>query len=325
MAEEAHDIYDRMFKRILTLSGKVVVRFINGLFQTDYPENSKITYHWTEFEDDSLKKTLADAILTVNDTDFFHIEAQMDKDSDIVLRMMNYGMNQAFGSFQELPFDPACGQVWEMEFPRQIVIYLDEKPGLPEYYPVTIHFQGEESYTHHISVLSFQEKSLSEIKEKNLIVLLPFKLLSLRKDFEKERSEDNIRRLIRLYEDDIMGMIEQAYSHDQITNKDYVSLRSLTILLLRHLYSRYQEIQEALMRLYDQSLDLESDRLFDRIELLEEQIAEMDKQITEKDKQIAEKDKQIAEIEKQIAEIKKLIAEKNEESQRLKEEIEKYQ
>ena len=214
-------------------------------------------------------------------------------------------------SFQELPFDPACGQVWEMEFPRQIVIYLDEKPGLPEYYPVTIHFQGEGSYTHRISVLSFQEESLSEIKEKNLIVLLPFKLLSLRKDFEKERSEDNIRRLIRLYEDDIMGMIEQAYSHDQITNKDYVSLRSLTILLLRHLYSRYQEIQEALMRLYDQSLDLESDRLFDRIELLEEQIAE--------------KDKQIAEMEKQIAEIKKLIAEKDEESQRLKEEIEKYQ
>ena len=108
-----------------------------------------------------------------------------------------------------------------------------------------------------------------------------------------------------------MGMIEQAYAHDQITNKDYVSLRSLTILLLRHLYSRYQEIQEALMRLYDQSLDLESDRLFDRIELLEEQIAE--------------KDKQIAEMEKQIAEIKKLIAEKDEESQRLKEEIEKYQ
>ena len=65
-------------------------------------------------------------------------------------------------------------------------------------------------------MLSFQEESLSEIKEKNLIVLLPFKLLSLRKDFEKERSEDNIRRLIRLYEDDIMGMIEQAYTLDQI-------------------------------------------------------------------------------------------------------------
>ena len=318
MAEEAHDIYDRMFKRILTLSGKVVIRFINGLFQTDYPENSKITYHWTEFEDDSLKKTLADAILTVNDTDYFHIEAQMDKDSDIVLRMMNYGMNQAFRSFQELPFDPACGQVWEMEFPRQIVIYLDEKPGLPEYYPVTIHFQGEGSYTHHISVLSFQEKSLSEIKEKNLIVLLPFKLLSLRKDFEKERSEDNIRRLIQLYEDDIMGMIEQAYAHDQITNKDYVSLRSLTILLLRHLYSRYQEIQEELMRLYDQSLDLESDRLFDRIELLEEQISEKDEQISEKDELISEKDEQLSKKDE-------MISEKDEEIRKLKEQLAKFQ
>ena len=143
-------------------------------------------------------------------------------------------------------------------------------------------------------MLSFQEESLSEIKEKNLIVLLPFKLLSLRKDFEKERSEDNIRRLIRLYEDDIMGMIEQAYSHDQITNKDYVSLRSLTILLLRHLYSRYQEIQEVLMRLYDQSLDLESDRLFDRIELLEEQIAEKDEQLSEKDEEIRRLKEQLA-------------------------------
>ena len=46
--KEIHQIYDKAFKRILTLSDKAVINLINGLFDTDYPTNSRITYNWTE-------------------------------------------------------------------------------------------------------------------------------------------------------------------------------------------------------------------------------------------------------------------------------------
>ena len=59
--KEINQIYDKAFKRILTLSDKAVINLINGLFGTDYPTNSKITYNWTEHEDKDLKRTLSDS------------------------------------------------------------------------------------------------------------------------------------------------------------------------------------------------------------------------------------------------------------------------
>ena len=52
---EIYHIYDKAFKRILTLSEKTVINLINGLFDTDYPTDSKITYNWTEHENKNLK------------------------------------------------------------------------------------------------------------------------------------------------------------------------------------------------------------------------------------------------------------------------------
>lgn len=308
MANTAHDIYDRIFKRTLTLSNQAVIRFINGIFQTSYREDSTITYHWTEFEKDSLQKTLADAILTVNNTDYFHVEAQMDKDKDIVLRLMDYGLSQTLRTFHELPENPKEYTGWEMTFPRQRVIYLDKKPNLPEYYPVIIHFQGEADYIHKIPVLPFQDKGPNEIQEQNLIILLPFKLLSLRKDFEKERSKENVERLIKLYQDDIIGVIKHAYELGQLTGRDRDTLELMTNTLLRHLYDKYEEIKEELMKMmYDQSLGLDIDKVYDEID-------EMKDALTEKEAIIAEKNSELAEMHS-------ALAEKDEEIRLLKEKL----
>lgn len=56
MEQEIYQIYDKIFKKILTLSGKAVINLINGLFDTNYPTDSKVQYHWTEFVDDGLKQ-----------------------------------------------------------------------------------------------------------------------------------------------------------------------------------------------------------------------------------------------------------------------------
>ena len=66
MEPTVYHIYDKLFKKILTLSSVAVVNLINGLFDTDYPTDSTITYNWTEFEKEDLRKILADTILTIN-------------------------------------------------------------------------------------------------------------------------------------------------------------------------------------------------------------------------------------------------------------------
>ena len=118
--KEIHQIYDKAFKRILTLSDKAVINLINGLFGTDYPTNSKITYNWTEHEDKDLERTLSDSILTINGRDTYHMEAQMTEDEEIVFRVFEYGFGHAY---KNRTYEDGSET---MIFPRPCIIYLDE-------------------------------------------------------------------------------------------------------------------------------------------------------------------------------------------------------
>lgn len=76
MNHSNHHIFDKIFKKILTLSSTAVVNLINGLFETNYPTDSQIDYNWTEFVDDDLRRILADTIITINHRYSYHLEAQ---------------------------------------------------------------------------------------------------------------------------------------------------------------------------------------------------------------------------------------------------------
>ena len=93
--ENITQIYDKVFKRILTLSNVAVVNFINGIFGKNFPKDSKITYNWTETVKNSLEKTIADTIITMNDTEKFHAEVQISNDSTIAIRVFDYGYQDA--------------------------------------------------------------------------------------------------------------------------------------------------------------------------------------------------------------------------------------
>lgn len=45
MTTTIYQIYDKIFKKILTLSSTAVINLINGLFQTNYPTDSTIKYN----------------------------------------------------------------------------------------------------------------------------------------------------------------------------------------------------------------------------------------------------------------------------------------
>lgn len=79
----------------MILSSTAVVNLINGLFDTNYPTDSTISYNWTEFESDELKRILADTILTINNRYSYHMEAQITEDEDIILRVFEYGYTHA--------------------------------------------------------------------------------------------------------------------------------------------------------------------------------------------------------------------------------------
>ncbi len=290
--DEYHDIFDRVFKRVITLSSPTIIRFINGLFETSYSIDSTITYNWTENVDDNLDKTIADTIITVNNTDSFHIEAQMYKDDDsILLRMFNYGYGHSKHNREDILDDNGrrCGI--RLVFPRQIIIYLDSSGYVPEQYAISLIVNDNKEISFSIPTIRFQNETLKDIVEKNMIILLPFKLLKVREKFKKaysgylmnssdedsaEKLNDVISELRYVYENDIIKTIIDSYHEGNISYDDSKLLKELTGRLLDDLYSKYSDIKEVDHMLHDESLHLEIDKYIDRIEELEKTVKEQD-------------------------------------------------
>lgn len=72
MTEKIAQIYDKLFKKRLTLSNVAVTSLINGLFES---------------ESKDLIRRLADTIITISCSHSCHLKAQTVRDNDIVLRV----------------------------------------------------------------------------------------------------------------------------------------------------------------------------------------------------------------------------------------------
>ena len=297
--KEIHHIYDKAFKRILTLSDKAVINLINGLFGTDYPTDSKITYNWTEHEDKELKRTLSDSILTINGRDIYHMEAQMTEDEEIVFRVFEYGFGHAY---KNRIFENGMET---MIFPRPCIVYLDEgkKDKIPDEYTLVLRFEDQGEFFYKVPVFKLQTISMQELNDKKLIAFLPFLLLKLRKKMEKIRSKENMEELQRLVMDDIMSTIRKNEELGNLSSSDSLDLIDLTTKLYMRIYSKYNEMEEFTMRMVDQSLELASDKYEKTVEELEDEVKEM-KDIIEEHKTII-KEKE-ADLEAQAKRIKEL-------------------
>ena len=298
--KEIHQIYDKAFKRILTLSDKAVINLINGLFGTDYPTNSKITYNWTEHEDKELKRTLSDSILTINGRDIYHMEAQMTEDEEIVFRVFEYGFGHAYKNRTVI----SGGE--QMKFPRPCIIYLDEgkKDRIPDEYMLVLKFENQGEFSYKVPVFKLQSISMQELNDKKLIALLPFLLLKLRKKMEKIRSKENMEELQNLVVNDIIGAIHKNEELGNLSRSDALDLIDLTTRLYMKIYSKYKEMEDFTMRMVDQSLELASDKYEKTVEELEEENAQLKKEIseikTENQKQINEMKNLIHDLQQQI-------------------------
>ena len=257
-------IYDRMFKKILTLSTRAVIGLINGLFGTDYPLDSVITYNWTEHHDDNLRKTLADTIITINHSHAYHVEAQMYEDEEIEFRVFNYSYGHALKMRNGADI---------LHFPEPRIIYLynhKKNSGMKE---IILDFGTQGTFTYRVPVFKLLEHTAEELSRRKMVILLPFMILKLRDSIKKERTKENMEALRTLILDDIINAINENQALGNITSADANKLRSLIGKLYNHLYAHYEEFIEGGFN------DMMEDGLVLEADILE---AELTKKITER-------------------------------------------
>ena len=301
MAEYIYQIFDKIFKKILTLSAVAVIHLINGLFGTNYPKDSIITYNWTEFVDGELRRTLADTIVTIDGKYSYHIEVQIEKDNDIVFRVFSYGYSHANRNRE------AGEEGYVLKFPEPKIIYLYAGGNVPETYNLILDFGTQGRFIYKVSTMNFMTTTVEELNQKNMVILIPFQLLKLRKLLEKDRGPENLKALQNLIQFDIIGSIETNLKLGNVSMDDARRLREMTKKLYDYIYAHYKEMEE-LNRMTDESLLLDYD-LF----------------VMERDKALAEKDRIIEEQDNALQEKDNALAESQLEIERLKEEIKKLQ
>ena len=317
--ETYHDIYDRIAKRCLTLSNRAIVQFINGVYGVNHDLDSRVTYNWTEHVDEELKRTLADTIITINHAYSYHIEFQIDTDGSIIFRMLDYGFHHAIKNHTGSDV---------LEFPEPVVIYLYEGQSLPDERRLTIRFGSQGTFEYSVPVIKYLTLSEEELDKKKMIILIPFQLLKLRREFEKARTPENLEALKRLVSHDIIESISINLKAGNITPVDAQRLGQLTQALFHHIYDRYPEVAEEGV---DDEVD---DALILEIDIVEQEITqrvtkEVTKEVTEEvtKKVTAQKNAEILAIKllvkgKAIEEISKQTGLPPAEIERIRKELE---
>ncbi len=303
MTEQISHIFDKVFKKILTLSTKSVINMINGLFGTHYPDNSTITYNWTEFMDTELRRTLADTILTINGRYSYHIEAQMEKDEDIIFRVFEYGYHHADH------MRASSADYYVLHFPEPKIIYLYATKDIPDIYTLRLDFGTQGYFDYQVPVLKYLETTLEELNQKKLVILIPFQLLKLRKLLKQNRSPENLRVLRNLIQYDILGTIATNYELGNISMNDAYKLQQLTRQLYNQIYAHYAEMED-LTDMTDESLLLDIDIIEKQYE---KTIADIDAKLAAKESELAEKEYKLAQKESELAEKNSSLAEKDSE------------
>lgn len=313
-SQRLHDIYDRVAKRCISLSAKCTVNLINGLYGTDYPPDSEVIYNWTEHEDDRLKRTLADTIVTINRRYSYHVEFTMTKEGDIVLRVIEYGFHHAMKTTD----------LNTIQFPEPMILYLYNEEILPDEYVLKIQFGTQGCFMYKVPVYKYLEKSKEELNNKKMIVLLPFQLLRLRKEIEKKRTPEDVEALKKLISHDIIDTLEQNVSVGNITRVEALKLHRMIQQLYHHIYDGYAELEEAgVEQMVEEPLIFDVDILEDKIEKLEGRIQlleemsqslEANNQLLEGKRQSLESENQSLESENQLLESEKQSLESEKQS-----------
>ena len=290
---QIYQIYDRIFKRIFNMSALAIINLVNALFGTNHSSKSTITYLKTEFVGRTLDKRFADLFLQINGITY-HLEAQMTKTKNIVLRVFEYGFYHAMENRTE---DSDV-----LKFPEPIVIYLDTEKDIPPTSELRVDFGEQGSFIYKVENFVYQDHELRELNQKKMIILIPFQLLKLRKIIEKNPTAENFAALQDLVLRDIIGSIKANLEVGNITEEDAEELKELTLQLYQHIYQHYDVLggNNDMKELLEGAMVLPGDKYRDEISELKAEIARI------QEREEAEKAKAEEEIQKLRKELEEL-------------------
>ena len=226
-------VYDRSFKRMLTLSEKMLVKFVNKVFDKHFPLDSKVTFLDRNSEKADGSKLEKDLYFSICG-ERFHIEAQAYQD-DMIIRLFAYAVSSTHDGY-EIVDD--THSVFRM--PMQAVVFLKDTDRSKNKLYIKLILPDE----HAVRALGY---SPAELVENDLEILLPFQIIRLyrrARNYDKYSSETKEKFLADFSEmcNEVVTTIDCLHDAGKISNDEYHEMLDITRTLEKHVYKLVHDI-----------------------------------------------------------------------------------
>jgi DNA-binding NarL/FixJ family response regulator len=295
--EDHFELFDRLFKRLMSLSNRATISFINALFGTHYALNSIVEYPSTETQNAKGRKRTADMLIRIIDKAGEHLyllEAQIKNDANIAIRVFEYTFGLARWRYLE---DEG---VWEVYFPEARLIFLEGRRNTPESETIRIRFGDQGTFDYKIPALRFFKYSIAELEEQGLTLLLPFYVLKLRHKVERAQTGEKRRLLAEEMAgilQDLEAAIERGAKAGRMSVEDMRAVIEHTDVLMIKLYKDYKEFR-GVTKMVKGALLTPSEQAAKRTERRLRKEFKAERQKAEAERQKAEAERQKAEAER---------------------------
>jgi len=266
-------LFDLMFKSIIKdASSSAVVHLINGIYKKSYPLDTPVTIEPNELvkehpKSGELGKIVSDIIITLHSggrKDTFIMEAQIDDDLEMILRIFNYSALVAFEK-RKVSDD---GSYMQIEMPLPAIIYW-ETSKTKDIVSVKIKFPNNKSVIYKIPAFKVLNHSVSELGD--MALLLPFYILKIRKELEKKSTDSSKRKVLSKqlegYIIEIDNVLKKLKRNNYITARDAAMLLRKLLNMNLELYGKYPEFTEVdvtLKKLVETGIDEAIDKAVDK-------------------------------------------------------------
>ena len=235
-------LFDLTFKNLIKLSSPAIVRFINGLFGTDYPPDSTVDYPSTESVSNKLKKLMSDTIIVINGKHVYHVEAEIsDEDENMAVRVFEYGYAEGLRT-KAIEDDMVI-----IKFPNAKVIFWETTSKAPDMMTLRLMFPDGNHFDYEVQTFKFLEHSIFELEERKMAILLPFYVLKLRKQIKAAKSSEKLRELsleMQQILNELTDAAERCVKADVICKTDMWTIHERIKQLYSELYMQYPEFEE---------------------------------------------------------------------------------
>ena len=237
---ESRKIYDITFKKMFRLSGRMLIRFVNKVFEKNFPLDAEVKFLDPNSEDEENEILEKDIYFEICG-ERFQIEAQSYWD-DMMFRLFEYAVSDHRKSYTKTD---AYHAVYRL--PKQAVVFLKGKSKRRNKLFIKLILPDDQEVEYSVNAVRALSYTPQELAENDLEILLPFQIIRMynRVNDYKSYTEKNKEQFLHDFRNmcnDIRNTMDSLLKDERITNDEYREMLNIIKSLKAYLYSSIDDI-----------------------------------------------------------------------------------